>query len=48
MTTANARQQKEMMNLAAFYFEKSLTDNNYGGLFYLGELFGRRNNTEIS
>jgi len=27
-----------MTKLAAFYFEKSLNENQFGGLYYLGEI----------
>lgn len=31
-------ERRRLMKLAAFYFETSLAENQYGGLFYLAEI----------
>ena len=46
--SASAEQRKEMFHLAAFYFEKSLTEINFGALYYLGEIFRNEDHSEIS
>jgi hypothetical protein len=47
LTTSNPKERKEILKLAVLYFEKSLTDSNYGGFYYLGEIFRNVEHSEL-
>ena len=35
-STQDKQQQKELIKMAAYYFDKSVSEDQCGGLFYLG------------
>jgi len=47
VNSTNEEERRQLFKLAVFYFEKSLSDNQYGGLFYLGDIFRSTQYTEI-
>lgn len=47
-SNSNLEDKKNMAKLAAHYFELSLNDNQYGGLYYLGDILRRKDYTDMS